>query len=110
MNRLKDKYEPYNFSLYPQAIIVGTHIDSIQQSYIRVNNNLYKVDNPRKAIDITFKIFHALDVKYHAEAEREWLFLERAVYGVNEGKSGDAKVKSVVSEYLKLKRVENVFD
>ncbi|KAK3916197.1 Transcription factor YY2 [Frankliniella fusca] len=92
IRRLQEKYEPYQMSLFPQAIVVGADVDSIGQSYIRLNNCLYQVDNPQKAIDITFKIFHTLDVKYHAEAEREWLFLERAVYEVNAGKGGDAKV------------------
>lgn len=103
LNRLKEKYEPYNLTLGPQAIVVGPDVDSIEQSYIRINNILYKVDNARKAIDITFKIFHSLDGKYHTEAEREWLFLERAVYGINEGKGGDGRIKSVCAEYLKFK-------
>ncbi|XP_034245702.1 uncharacterized protein LOC117647840, partial [Thrips palmi] len=103
LNRLKEKYEPFNLSLGHQAIVVGPDVDSIQQSYIRVNNILYKVDNARKALDITFKIFHSLDGKYHTEAEREWLFLERAVYGINEGKDGDGRIKSICCEYLKFK-------
>ena len=103
MNRLKEKYEPFNLTLGPQAIVVGSDVDSIEHSYIRINDILYKVDNPRKAIDITFKIFHSLDGKYHSEAEREWLFLERAVYGLNCDKGGDGRIKSVWAEYVKFK-------
>lgn len=103
MNRLKEKYEPYNLTLGPQAIVVGPDVDSIEHCYIRVNNILYRVDNPRKAMDITFKIFHSLDGKYHTEADREWLFLERAVYGINADKPGDGKIKSVCDEYVKFK-------
>lgn len=90
-------------SLGPQAIVVGADVDAIDNCYVRVNDILYMVENPKKALDITFKIFHSLDGKYHAEAEREWLFLERAVYGINVGKSGDGRVRSVVADYEKFK-------
>ncbi|XP_034253506.1 uncharacterized protein LOC117652585 [Thrips palmi] len=91
--RLKDKYEPFNLSLGPQAIVVGDTVDSITKSYVRVNSILYEVDNPLKAVDIAFKIMHTLDCQYPKESEREWFFLERSVYAINANKKNPLTVK-----------------
>jgi hypothetical protein len=103
--RFKTKYEPFSLPLGPQAIVVGPDPDQILQSYVRVDKNLYQVENPLKAVDIAFKAMHALDTKYHVEAGREWLFLERAVYQVNLDKVAEtAKVRPILEEYCKFKR------
>lgn len=81
-NRLQ-KYELFKLRMSPQAILVGEDEDSIEKSFVRIDNVLYEVENPLKALDITFKSMHVLDTEYHAECKREWLFLERAVYNIN---------------------------
>ncbi|KAF5284390.1 hypothetical protein FQA39_LY17065 [Lamprigera yunnana] len=40
-------------------IIVGWNLDHIQHTYVRVNNVLYNVETPLKAIDTTFKAIHS---------------------------------------------------
>ncbi|KAE8741292.1 hypothetical protein FOCC_FOCC013180 [Frankliniella occidentalis] len=104
-NRLKEKYEPFNLSLGPQAIVVGETVDSITKCYVRVNSILYEVDNPVKALDITFKIMHALDCQNPKESEREWFFLERSIYCINLDKRNPLIVKtsSACSEYARFK-------
>lgn len=82
-NRCQTKYEPYSLKLGPTAIAVGPTVDSIERSYVRVNETLWEVDNPMKAVDICFKVLHALDAVYPKESEREYFFLERAVYSIN---------------------------
>ena len=102
--RYRTKYEPFSLPSGPQAIAVGPDPDRIHQSYVRVNKILYEVENPLKAVDIAFKAMHALDSKYHVEAGREWLFLERAVYKVNQDKAADsAKIRPFLEEYRKFK-------
>lgn len=79
--------------LTPRAILVGQDEDSIEKSFVRVNGILYEVENPLKALDLTFKIIHALDADYPKESEREWQFFERAVYKINIGKGITKLVK-----------------
>jgi len=100
-NRLKEKYEPFNLSLGPQAIVVGETVDSITKSYVRVNSVLYEVDNPIKAVDIAFKIMHALDCQYPKESEREWFFLERSIYAINTDKKNPltGKTSAVCNDF-----------
>lgn len=69
---------------------------------------LYEVDNPLKAFDIAFKIFHALDYKYPKECQREWFFMERCVYGMNQDKKDEliGKTSSIRNDYANFKRVD----
>ncbi|KAE8746716.1 hypothetical protein FOCC_FOCC006579 [Frankliniella occidentalis] len=102
-SRARDKYEPYNLSLGPQAVVVGPTLDDISHSFVRINSTMYEVENPLKALDITFKTMHALDCKYHKESEREWLFLERAVYHLNSDKP-DGKLSAILKSYSDFKK------
>jgi len=102
-NRLQ-KYEPFKLTLSPQAVLVGDDEDSIEKSFVRINDVLYEVENPLKALDITFKSMHVLDTKYHAECKREWLFLERAIYQINVDKKGlIAASANLVRDFEKFK-------
>lgn len=83
---MTEHYEPYGLKLMPQAVVVGESVDNITSCYVRVNGVNYVVDNPLKAVDITFKIIHALDSEYPKEIRREWFFLERCIYKMNAGK------------------------
>lgn len=79
---------------------MGANVDEVKDSYVRVEGSLYHVENPLKAVDIAFKAMHALDSKYHAEANREWLFLERAVYKINLNQEKQVPhLRSVIDDY-----------
>ncbi|KAF2890614.1 hypothetical protein ILUMI_15559 [Ignelater luminosus] len=58
-----------------------------------VDDVLYSVENPTKAIDVCFKIYHALNAKYPTAAEPSWLFLQKAIYKIFT--SQDPKFSSV---------------
>lgn len=40
------------------------------------------MESTLKAIDVTFKAFHALYANYPVESERIWLFLQKAIYNI----------------------------
>ncbi|KAJ1519077.1 hypothetical protein ONE63_011319 [Megalurothrips usitatus] len=101
-SRAKDKYEPYGLSLGAQAIVVDPDLDTISNSFVRINSTMYEVENPLKALDITFKAIHALDCKYHKESVREWLILEKAVYHLNDAPAG--QVTAAVKSYTNFKK------
>jgi len=61
--RYRTKYEPFNLPLGAQAVAVGPDPDRIQHSYVRVDKNLYQVENPLKAVAIAFKAMDAMDSK-----------------------------------------------
>lgn len=101
----REKYIKYGLNQGVQAIIVGDDLDHIKHSYVAINDILYEVETPLKAIDIAFKAIHALDSKYPTECIREWLFLQRAVYEIKtsyDKNTNDTKVLALIEEYLKF--------
>ncbi|KAJ1525814.1 hypothetical protein ONE63_009017 [Megalurothrips usitatus] len=101
------KYSLFGLQLGPQAIIVGTE-DAHSKSFVRINGVLYQVENATKAVDIAFKSFHALDAKYPEESKREWLFLERAIYGINVTKKGlDPSTSKLIKDFDNFLRKES---
>lgn len=98
------KYEPFKLKFGAQAIIVGDDPDSITKSFVRLNKHMFDMENPLKALDIVFKVMHAADAEYPAESKREWLFLERAVYGIKLDQKGlDSATANLVKEFNKFK-------
>ncbi|XP_055375493.1 uncharacterized protein LOC129608168 [Condylostylus longicornis] len=74
-NRLRHKD-----SLQPYVIFVGKNNT---QAYVDIDGNLYNVDSPLKAIDLCFKVFHATNIAYPADAEVIWTFIQKAIYKIN---------------------------
>lgn len=55
--KLKEIVQPY-------IIVVGLHFTAIEAFYIVIDDVLYKMENVLKAVDILYKIFQVLNVKY----------------------------------------------
>ena len=84
----------YNTPLQPFVIVVGPTLESIQASYINLDRILYKVESPLKAVDVCYKIFHALNAKYPPECEQVWLLIQQNLY--NYESEYDKKIKGVL--------------
>lgn len=63
LSKRNEKYGIYGLQAQPIPIWIG-ELNNIVASYVSVNDVLYKVDTPHKAIDIIFKIFFTLDAEY----------------------------------------------
>lgn len=72
--KLKEIVQPY-------IIVVGLHFTAIEAFYIVIDDVLYKMENVLKAVDILYKIFQVLNVKYPSACEQVWLFIQKYVYG-----------------------------
>lgn len=77
------KYKKLNLTFQPSPIIVGEDLDHIVASYVRVNDILYTVETPLKAVEVTFKVILALNALYSKEAEQVWLLIQKAVFKLN---------------------------
>ncbi|KYQ46570.1 hypothetical protein ALC60_14429 [Trachymyrmex zeteki] len=75
----RDKLASFHLTAQPLPIIVGSNINTIESCYVSVNDILYKVDTPLRAIDLCFKIFHVMNASYPPEAETAWTFIEQLV-------------------------------
>lgn len=65
----------------PLPVIIG-ELDKITGCYICVNEIRYKVESPLKAVDVCFKIFHALNAEYPKECDSTWMFIQEYMYGI----------------------------
>ncbi|KAJ1526452.1 hypothetical protein ONE63_009586 [Megalurothrips usitatus] len=76
----RKKLGDFNLTCQPIAVIVGSAVDDIEKCHVVVDDYKYTLETPLKAIDIVFKIYHALHAVYPPESEPLWLFLQLAVY------------------------------
>lgn len=71
--KLKETVQSY-------IIIVGPQITLIEAFYIVIDDITYKVENILQAIDILYKIFQVLNIKYPIGCDQVWLFIQKYVY------------------------------
>ncbi|CAG9763652.1 unnamed protein product [Ceutorhynchus assimilis] len=57
----KIKLDKLKLNFQPKPIFIGSDLDNITSSYVRVDETLYLVESLLKAIEVTFKAIHALN-------------------------------------------------
>ncbi|XP_055379603.1 uncharacterized protein LOC129610861 [Condylostylus longicornis] len=80
---LKSNLRSKSQRLQPSLFLVGDSYDDIQCSYVFVNDVLYILDSPLVAIDVCFKIIHAVNAEYQQDCEIIWMFLQKFVYEIS---------------------------
>ncbi|XP_031332459.1 uncharacterized protein LOC116162857 [Photinus pyralis] len=77
-----NKLDKFGLTLQPTPVLIGEEISTIRDSYVYVSGHLYQVSTPIKAIDICFKVIHAVHALYPYESETVWLLLQKCLYGI----------------------------
>lgn len=95
-------YEECHASLGPLAIIVGPHLDAIEQSFVIINETRYVCDTPLQAVDRCFKATLALGCEYPIESRFPWIFLEKYVYEVSQTKVTPMSVTSLIADINRI--------
>ena len=86
-------------------MVVGP-ADAPVLSYVVINSILYQVESPSAALDVAFKAYFALNAAYPKESSGEWLFLQRAVYGIKtpgDKRQLKGRVLALIEEYESFK-------
>jgi len=100
LNNIKSQKLEKAFSsgltVQPYIVIVDNTI-----SYTVVNDLLFKLETPIKALDICFKAFHTLNLEYPKEAEQVWHFNSEYFFGITDIKHKFIGVKSLVNDLSK---------
>jgi hypothetical protein len=68
--------------IQPFLIIVGS-IKDIQDVYVCVDNEVYKVPELLQGLDICFKTFHVFNLQYPSASEHIWMLIQKGIYKVN---------------------------
>ncbi|XP_077266636.1 uncharacterized protein LOC143899832 isoform X1 [Temnothorax americanus] len=94
INRMRSKAEQLKTTLQPLAAVVGLTPQNITASYVAIDDILYKLDSPLRAVDVCFKCIHALHAQYPVQSERPWLVLQQIIYDIYT--PWDAQIPAVI--------------
>jgi len=92
-------YDACGISVSPQVVAIGDSLDSIDTFYVFVDSFTYVLDSPLKALDVAFKSFQALDAEYHKECQREWHFIEQAIYDLSASQDLDRPTRALIQKF-----------
>lgn len=63
-------------------IFVSESLRHSPQCYIAIDELLYSISSPLKALDVCFKAIHALNASYAPECIQVWMLLQWGVYDI----------------------------
>lgn len=69
-------------TLQPFPMVVGPTLTSIHSSYVVINRRPILLESPLRAVEVTFKIFHALNCSYPIQSQRMWVVLSAALFNI----------------------------
>ncbi|XP_018371215.1 PREDICTED: uncharacterized protein LOC108766426 [Trachymyrmex cornetzi] len=78
----KSRAADLKLPIQPFLIIVGS-IEDIQDVYVCVDNELYKVQGVLQGLDICFKTFHVFDLQYPLASQHLWILIQKGLYNIN---------------------------
>lgn len=71
-----------NCEIQPYLLIEGNKTN-VKNIYIVLDKIHFKCDSTLKGIDILFKCFFALNIKYPPQSEHIWTIIERGLFKIN---------------------------
>jgi hypothetical protein len=91
--------EEIESTFQPVLLFVGPTTDGSISSYVVLDSDIrYNCSSVFDAIDTTFKLIFALDVKYPRESEQIFLFLQQILYDIDENcKQSTVSVNQLLS-------------
>lgn len=66
---------------HSELVCVGD-LTNVTSSYVIIDDKQYLMESPLKALDVCFKSFFALDIKYPIECQQVWAFIQTFVYNI----------------------------
>lgn len=94
----KVKFAELGFRIQPIIIIVGPTLTQIKEYLVWYDNINYKFDSFLMALDITFKLIFALNLKFNLESLQVWQFIQRQMYNITT--RYDEKLYSAVNVFI----------
>ncbi|KAF2890236.1 hypothetical protein ILUMI_15937, partial [Ignelater luminosus] len=75
------KLAGFGLTLQPTPVFVG-ELNNITAAYVIVDDLLLSTPTALKAVDLCFKVIHALHTEYPVEAEQVWMLLQWGLYNI----------------------------
>ncbi|XP_036144984.1 uncharacterized protein LOC118646384 [Monomorium pharaonis] len=71
--------EMLKITLQPYIIILGSPYE-VKETYVQVDDILYKTNSMLEAIDVCFKTFHVFQMNYPIMSEYLWMLIQKGIY------------------------------
>jgi len=77
-------------TVQPYVVVVGNinETDSSMQYFTIIDDVQFLLETLLKAIDLCFKLFHVLNLKYSPQAQQVWNFFEHYFFDMSDQKKG----------------------
>lgn len=76
------KYYSVGLTIQPFLLVEGLSDTDIKGFYVYFNNNLIKLSSFIDCLDICFKIFQILSLKYPEACKHPWIFIQKFFYDI----------------------------
>ncbi|XP_067622635.1 uncharacterized protein [Eurosta solidaginis] len=96
INSITDEVYGQNIKLQPFLCAIGDDIIDLKEFYVYFAGIYYKLSNIVKSIDICFKIFHVLDLKYPQNCEQIWNFVDQLFFKISNTK--DSFISTIIND------------
>ncbi|GJQ68607.1 hypothetical protein Trydic_g17157 [Trypoxylus dichotomus] len=80
VSRRKSILKQNGETMQPLVVVQGDNNNF--QSYVMIDDIVYTLESPLKAVDTCFKTFFALNLKYPAESAHIWTFIQQKIYNI----------------------------
>ena len=100
---IEKKASENHIRVQPYAIVVEKDLSEITESYVWYDGIQHKVNSPRDAVDVTFKVIHALHADYPKQSECHWLLLQKGIYKIRTPWDKENYEVDILIEKLRLK-------
>lgn len=88
----------------PIVFIVGENLDEIIESYVAIEDVLYKFNSVFVAFSVAFKLIHGLQLKYPDQCKQVWMFLQKLIFKIETyEQEDDVFINNLLSDLRNLK-------
>lgn len=95
-------------TIQPLICAIGTDLFDLSSYYVYYFDTFYKLDNIIKCIDICFKTFHVLDLKYPEECSLVWTFIQNYFYDIHlKSDIKSTSLSALLADINKITRQKN---
>lgn len=82
ITQLTEKYYYSRQTIQPFILVVGESQHNIENFFVYVNGNLYKLNSYIEAVDLCFKIFFVFKTCYPEVCKGPWTFIQKFFYEI----------------------------
>lgn len=69
-------------TIQPMICAIGNDIFDLKEYFVYFSNIFYKFENIVKSVDICFKLFQVLDLKYPCDSKLVWTLIQQYFYNI----------------------------